>query len=200
MRRLLILSMTLALSALGLAGCSDGGGAETARKEQPQPTKQAQFNDADVDFATEMIPHHAQALVMADVALRRTGDPDLRSLAREIRDAQKPEIETMAGWLRSWGELVPPTQWHGWSMGGHGGMAHGPGMMGPGDLRDLRRGPSARFNRMWLTMMISHHEGAVYMAKVEQRAGANADAKALARRIQRTQRAEILEMQRMLDG
>lgn len=74
------------------------------------------------------------------------------------------------------------------------------GMMSEADMAKLRAAKGAEFDRMWLTMMIGHHEGAVEMANAEIRDGADADAKALANRIIGAQQAEIAEMRKLLDG
>src|SRR5262245_14771662 len=79
------------------------------------------FNDADVTFAQNMIPHHQQAVQMAKMAARRASDPEVKQLAAQIKGAQDPEIQTMTGWLTAWSKPVMPS-------GGHHGMVM-PGMM-----------------------------------------------------------------------
>jgi uncharacterized protein (DUF305 family) len=149
-------------------------------------------NQADVTFATDMIPHHAQALVMADMALVHGTSPDFRALATAIKAAQKPEIDQMSGWLVGWGEQVPDSGGH----GGHMGM----GMMSDQDLDDLSRARGSGFESMWLRMMIEHHEGAIEMSQTELRQGSNAEAKELAQSIITSQSAEIEQMEKMLDA
>ena len=64
-------------------------------------------NDSDVAFATQMIPHHQQAVEMADMVLAKTGvDPRVTELAKQIKAAQDPEIVTMTGWLKAWGAAL----------------------------------------------------------------------------------------------
>ena len=70
---------------------------------------QEPHNQADVDFAKGMIPHHAQALQMSEQVLQRD-DTTLTEFARQVEDAQRPEIETMTQWLTAWGEEVPATK------------------------------------------------------------------------------------------
>jgi uncharacterized protein (DUF305 family) len=100
---------TFALAAgLVLAGCANDN--ETAGAEStsaPTETPQATFNDADVEFATNMIPHHQQAIEMAEVAKDRAQDQQVKNLAAGIEAAQQPEIDTMSAWLLAWGEPVP---------------------------------------------------------------------------------------------
>src|SRR5438128_8499755 len=67
----------------------------------------AAFNDADVEFAQQMIPHHQQALEMAKLAESRATGPEVKDLAAAIEGAQDPEIQTMTGWLQEWDEDVP---------------------------------------------------------------------------------------------
>ncbi|MFC4148754.1 DUF305 domain-containing protein [Micromonospora mangrovi] len=158
----------------------------------------ASFGAADVMFAQMMIPHHQQAVEMADLAAGRAADPEVKKLAGEIRAAQAPEIATMTGWLGAWGAPAPAASaGHGTSMPG---MDHGmPGMMSDADLGRLKAASGADFDRQFLTMMIAHHEGAITMAKEEIAKGVDTDAKALAERIATAQRGEIDTMRKILD-
>ncbi|MCM0675744.1 DUF305 domain-containing protein [Micromonospora phytophila] len=154
----------------------------------------APVDDADVMFAQMMIPHHRQAVEMADLAATRAVDPEVKRLAGEIKAAQAPEIATMSGWLAAWGR---PVQSPGAEMPhmDHGGM---PGMMSEADMAELAAATGREFDRRFLTMMIAHHEGAVTMAQTEIAEGANAEAKSLAQQIVTTQRAEIDTMKKIL--
>ena len=151
-------------------------------------------NDADVRFATEMIPHHQQAVEMSDMAVEH-GGPAVAELAGRIQGAQAPEIETMTGWLQAWGEDAPAT-------GDHGDMDHSQmeGMMTPEDMDELRDADGPQFDSMWLEMMIEHHEGAVTMARTQVAEGAAPEAIALAEDIAQSQEAEIEEMEALLGG
>lgn len=156
---------------------------------------EADHNDADVEFATGMIPHHEQAVAMADLALEQ-GGPEVETLAEEIQAAQGPEIETMTGWLESWGEEVPEDTDH-MEMDGmdHSGMD---GMMTPEQMEDLESAEGGEFDTLWLEMMIEHHEGAIAMSEDQVADGQNADAIGLAEDIAEAQQAEITQMQEML--
>ncbi|GIH95188.1 DUF305 domain-containing protein [Planobispora siamensis] len=151
----------------------------------------AAFNDADVAFAQMMIPHHRQAVEMADLAATRAADPEIKELAAKIKGAQDPEIATMTGWLTSWGAPVEPE-------GGHGGHDM-PGMMTEQDMTALREAKGAVFDRMFAERMIAHHEGAIEMAETERAQGADPEAKRLAATIATAQQAEIEQMRRLLD-
>jgi uncharacterized protein (DUF305 family) len=154
----------------------------------------AAFNDADVTFAQGMIPHHRQAVEMAELAETRAQRPEVKQLAAQIKAAQDPEIQTMTGWLNEWGEDVPE------DMEGHGAMDSGdmPGMMSSEDMDKLEAAKGAAFDAGFLEMMIEHHQGAIEMAKTEQKDGEYADAKQLAATIEKTQAAEIATMRRLL--
>lgn len=153
-------------------------------------TAAGQHNDADVRFATDMIPHHRQAIQMSTMAATRASTMQVKDLAAQIRAAQTPEIRTMSGWLTGWGEPVPGTM-GGMSMGSTGGMS-------PQEMTALGRATGPAFDRMFLTGMVKHHQGAVAMAKTELAQGTNADAKKLARSIIESQNKEIAQMKSML--
>lgn len=151
-------------------------------------------NNADVSFATDMIPHHAQAVTMADMALRLATTPAVRTLATTIKAAQSPEIMKMSGWLKGWDRPVPATTY---TIGSMGGMSM-TGMMSDDDMKRLNAARGVSFDRMWLTMMITHHNGAIAMAKTELAQGDNPDAKALATSISTSQSAQITQMRWMI--
>nr|WP_326828248.1 DUF305 domain-containing protein [Parafrankia discariae] len=146
-------------------------------------------------FAQMMIPHHQQAVEMAELAPGRAANPAVLTLAQQIGAAQAPEIETMTGWLEAWGE---PTAMPG--TGGHGG-GHGTGdmgMMSADDMAALQGASGPDFDRKFLEMMIQHHGGAIEMARTEQRDGQFPDAVALAGTIESTQTTEIETMKGLL--
>lgn len=135
----------------------------------PTPTQRAasgdwrlQFTAADVRFMTGMIPHHAQAVLMAGWAPSRGASPAIRILCERILVAQRDEIATMQQWLRDRGQPVPDGdpehQMH--------GMDHTqlmPGMLTAVQLRELDQARGVEFDRLFLRFMIQHHEGALVM-------------------------------------
>ena len=200
-RRATAAALFLTLTSAGLAGCGgDDASGGTPAAEHTAANGDV-YNDADVEFATEMIPHHADALVMVDMTQGRRLSPEFARLTEDIREAQAPEIELMADWLTDWGEEVPETSRdHVNSHMGDGDMGMGDGMgMDPDDLAELRDSGANMFETMWMQMMIEHHEGAIEMAETEQAEGLFPDAIALAESIETSQTAEIELMEELID-
>ena len=208
------LTAALVLSACG--GAEPAGSAAPANPA-PAPTSaaapsaavSAEHNEADIAFAQGMIPHHQQAVEMSTLAADRAGSDDVRSLATEIEQAQGPEIAQMQAFLTTWGAPTSggmPGMDHGGMPGmdhgdmGQEGMDHGEmaGMMTPDQMRQLEQATGADFDRMFLEMMIAHHEGAVQMAQTELADGINPEATALAQQIIDAQQAEIGQMRQLL--
>jgi uncharacterized protein (DUF305 family) len=155
-------------------------------------TTSTDHNDADVVFAQQMIPHHSQALEMAQLAADRAEDPQVKDLGARIEGAQEPEIEQMQAWLEAWGE-DPASE-------AMDGMEHGDaGMMTDDDMARLEAAAGAEFDAMFLEMMIQHHSGAVDMAETEIADGRFPEAIELATAIKQAQEAEIDQMRRLLD-
>lgn len=209
-RRALAAGLAAAALATGLAACGDddGSGPDTGSSAVSVP-EGADFNEADVVFATDMVQHHAQALAMVDMTTGRDLDPEVAALVEQIRSAQAPEIEQMVDWLTAWDQPVPPTvndhanahAEDGTGMDGSGGMdmdSDMPGMMSDAEMDALEEAPDASFQEEWLEMMVAHHEGAVEMAETEAAEGEDADAVALAESIVDSQGAEIEQMQALL--
>ena len=163
------------------------------------------FTRADVDFMTGMIAHHAQALIMADLAPQRDAGPTVRILCARIINAQRDEIATMQGWLRDRGQAVPEVHIEGLTLLLHGvgeHHRHMPGMLTPEQLADLDRARGPTFDRLFLTYMIQHHQGAVTMVLdlfATDGAGQDEETFKLASDIQVDQLSEIARMERMLE-
>lgn len=150
-------------------------------------------NTSDVEFATNMIPHHGQAIEMADLALAKATNPQVKAFARQIKAAQSPEIRKMSDWLRGWGAPVPSS-----SMGASMPGMSMPGQMSAADMTNLRNASGTAFDKMWVEMMIKHHTGAIDMAKTQLAKGQSTDAKALAQAIIDGQSAEIAQFRKLL--
>ncbi|GAB3069397.1 DUF305 domain-containing protein [Pedococcus soli] len=196
------LSVAAALvGAIALAAC---GGADTDHNSMtgmsgmgtatPSATATAKVDPADVMFAQGMVPHHQQAVQMADMALARATSSDVKALATKIKAAQDPEIATMNGWLNRWG--APSSAG---DMNGMAGMDHGSdGMMSQADMSKLSQASGAAFDRMWLTMMIAHHQGALTMAKDVLATTKDQNVRTLAQSIVDGQTKEIATMTGLL--
>jgi uncharacterized protein (DUF305 family) len=126
------------------------------------------FTPADVDFMTGMIAHHAQALVMARMIPTHTSNRPLQVLSGRIIVGQNDEIAIMQRWLRDNDQPVPEPDTtlagHGMHEGGHG-MEHAlmPGMLTPEQMTELDAARDEDFDRLFLTYMIQHHQGAITM-------------------------------------
>ncbi|MEV4339388.1 DUF305 domain-containing protein [Streptomyces sp. NPDC049590] len=190
-------------SALVLAACGgnsddngDGGTGHTghgASAGSATPSAPAGAHNAqDVAFAQGMIPHHQQALEMAELAADRASSTRVKDLAARIEKAQGPEIRTLTGWLKTWDEQAPMA---GMDHSGHTGMS---GMMSDADMATLKKATGRDFDNRFLSLMVEHHQGAVEMATTEKRKGRSSDAKAMADAIITAQDAEIKEMKRLL--
>ncbi|MFF1607593.1 DUF305 domain-containing protein [Amycolatopsis sp. NPDC058278] len=184
MRKTVLIGGIAVASAVLLGACSSNDSMSGMDPSAPSSSAQAaaDHNADDVTFAQQMVPHHSQALEMARLVPSRSTNPKVADLASRIAKAQDPEIQQMHGWLTSWGAGMP-------------GM---PGMMSDDDMKKLEAAKGAEFDKMWLDMMIEHHQGAVDLARTELSKGGNADAKALARKIIDAQQAEITEMRGLL--
>ena len=134
-RRLFVLVIT----ALLLTGCA------TATQSN------SEYISDDIAFAEQMIPHHEQAIEMAEIALINTTNPEVLQLAQEIKNAQSPEIELMMSWT-------------GVKASTHAGHAMD-GMLSESQLSELRQAKGKEFDLLFLKGMIKHHEGAIKMAQ-----------------------------------
>ncbi|WP_093802586.1 DUF305 domain-containing protein [Streptomyces sp. Wb2n-11] len=189
-----------ATTAVVLAACGGGNGSsaghdghETSSPSATASAQQGEHNAADVAFAKGMIPHHRQAVEMADLAQSRAQSAEVEKLAAEIEKAQDPEIRTLSGWLTAWGEEVPGEG----RDAGHGGHSMS-GMMTPEEMDELEKASGTAFDTAFLKMMIKHHEGAVEMAKTERSDGAYKPARDMAGDIVTSQSAEIARMNELL--
>ncbi|WP_214106427.1 DUF305 domain-containing protein [Acrocarpospora catenulata] len=158
--------------------------------ESPTPdaviTPEKGYNEADIQFAASMIPHHLQAFDLTQLAATRAGDQWVRDLASRIYGQLDPEVRTLKNWLDEWGAEPLPRD-------------HKlPGGVSRADLEKLAATSGPAFDRRFLTLMIDHHEGALTLAKAEQAEGASAAAKAMAGGIVTSQEAEIKEMKKYL--
>ena len=134
------------------------------------------YIEADVKFLQGMIVHHEQAILMSSMVGKRTNNPTIVDLADRIDASQEDEISFMEGWLEDRGENIPGENEH--SMMNHDGMDHHDmghhdmsmhldmvGMASPKQLKQLENSKSTDFDRLFLQLMIAHHDGALEMVK-----------------------------------
>lgn len=192
------LAIAVALTAtLGAACSSDdddgtvGAGSGTGAPAADESASDAAHNEDDVAFAQMMVPHHEQAVEMAELVPDRSDNDAVIDLAARIKEAQAPEIEQMQGWLEDWGEEIDDPTMGEMDMGGSG-------MMTEEQMGALEAAAGTEFDVLFLEMMTEHHRGAVEMAEMEIADGKFADAVELAMAIVSTQEDEIAEMETIL--
>ncbi|MBE1560976.1 DUF305 domain-containing protein [Nonomuraea africana] len=198
------------MTTLTLAGCSagpqgpspvgpgapvivPGGPGEAGRTAGPGeslPTRDWTAVAADVRFAEGMIPHHRQALEMAGLVDARTTTKSVRAVARQITLTQQPEITLMSDWLDGLGRAVPDHSSHG------GGDGYG--MASLEEMNRLRAARGAAFDRLFLELMIRHHEGARRMAREELSGGRDQTMRLMADDVFAGQGIEIARMRELL--
>jgi uncharacterized protein (DUF305 family) len=168
--------LPLLVPGLVLAGCTSTHPAPVRSTPEPESASvtarvkadsiRQPYTQADVDFMSHMIGHHAQALVMSGWAPTHGASQSVRILAERIINAQQDEIASMQRWLGDRGKPVPEAGSTGMTMQGH---AHHdmlmPGMLTEAQMRQLDHARGPAFDRLFLTFMIQHHKGAVSMVK-----------------------------------
>ncbi|MFE9438685.1 DUF305 domain-containing protein [Streptomyces sp. NPDC006602] len=199
-----------ALAALGLGGCDSGSGAKSATATGPsvlvpgkpgeanrtmsaedaaqQRTDDDTPNSADIAYARMMIEHHTQALEMTELVPDRAASSKLEKLAERISAAQGPEIESMRAWLSEHGEDEKGD--------GHE-HASMPGMATEAQLKKLSATKGKAFDQLFLTLMITHHEGAITMATDVKAQGNNIRIEEMADDVVAQQTSEITRMRDM---
>jgi uncharacterized protein (DUF305 family) len=203
--------LLILLSTAAGAACRTGQPGGSPQIVQPgppgQPTRvisaekatdlsRVQFTPADVRFMQGMIGHHAQAIEMAALLPDRTRRDDMRLLAKRIDVSQADEIQMMQRWLEARGQQVP---------GPHAHHAPGaplmPGMLTTEEMSRLAAASGAAFDRLFLELMIKHHEGALTMVQeLYSSAGAGQESEiyAFASDVVADQKMEIDRMRGML--
>ena len=194
----------LAVIAVGLLLIGGGGAVALGLgRGEPAPTG----DSVAAGFSRDMSEHHLQGVEMANLALERSTDPEVRQLAFDIAETQQNQVGRMQGWLALWG--LPPTagETMAWmaSAGGHAGHDPAatdgglmPGMATEAELAQLRSLSGTEFDTEFLRLMIRHHQGGREMAEHAAEHAAVPAVAGLAGTIAETQTAEVTTMERML--
>jgi uncharacterized protein (DUF305 family) len=186
-----------AAAVIVLTACSGPATPERTGPTGPSAThdsQSAEHNTADIAFAEDMIPHHRQAVEMTAMVPSRSTNPDLLVIATHISSDQQAEILTMKGLLARWGVPDAPSQENPMD---HSGM-HIAGMVDGATLNTIQSLTGPSFDALWMTSMISHHQGAIAMAQNEIDQGRSPDAIKLAKMITSAQQREIAQMNHLL--
>ncbi|MEU1511239.1 DUF305 domain-containing protein [Streptomyces sp. NPDC005811] len=204
------LAAAAALLVLALAGCDsgtqdtssaasgpaviapgkpgEGNRTLSAQEAAEQRAEDDSPNSADVSYARMMIRHHAQALEMTELVPERAESADVERLALRIAAAQGPEIEAMKAWLGSYDKAETG------SPHDHAAM---PGMASEAQLKKLRAAHGKAFDTLFLSLMITHHEGAITMATEVKAQGNNLRIEEMADDVVAQQTSEITRMRQM---
>jgi uncharacterized protein (DUF305 family) len=200
--------LTLTLRALGLVTVLSA----SASAQLPTGVEQARldsirrpYTKADIEFMSGMIHHHAQAVKMARWCPTHDASRSVAILCRRVDVGQTAEIELMQQWLRERNQPVPEADPRGMKhvMNGVEHFMLMKGMLTEAEMAKLDSARGPEFDRLFLTLMIRHHEGAVWMVdSLFNTPGAGNDEIVFkfANGVQVDQRTEIARMQQMLDA
>ena len=159
------------------------------------------YTHADVDLVNGVIAHHAQALTMEAMAPAHGASPKVLLLAAEMEVSQREKVQALQAWLKERGQAVPQVadghadHDHGVTGSGAAEHEHMKGMLTEDQMEDLAHARGARFDRLFLSSMIQHHQGAV--TSLEKPTGVSADVAALAAALVADEKALVARMQGM---
>jgi uncharacterized protein (DUF305 family) len=185
----------LAVIAVGLLLIGGGAAVAIGIGQDDPPTT----DSVDAGFARDMSTHHLQGVEMANLALERTTDPQIKSLAFDISATQTNQVGRMQGWLSLWGLPLSGGEQMAW-LPGHQHAANGlmPGMATEQELTELQSLSGTAFDIRFLQLMIRHHQGGRAMAEYAAEHAQLEPVRSLARSIVDTQTAETTTMSAML--
>lgn len=196
----IIAALLVIIMAMGMSGRSNDGflgmhrngsgwfGVGGGMMDENQDDGAGNLSGADIMFLQMMIPHHQQAVDMSNLALTKSTDSELLSLAKNIRDGQADEIITMKAWLDGAHADIDMGHSMGDSMGG---------MLSDSELAALKAASGKSFDLLWLAGMTGHHDGALHMTSMIRDAS-NADIKKFGEAIVTAQTAQITQMAAMI--
>jgi uncharacterized protein (DUF305 family) len=187
---------------------SGGAVRQSNDSAEPRPRPdlvRAPYSQADIDFMSGMIPHHAQAVIMAGWAPTHGARSDVGILCERILVGQRDEIAFMRNWLRDRGQTVPEatSTRHRMKMNGVEHDMLMPGMLTPEEMTALDKARGAEWDRLFLAGMIRHHEGAIKMVDdlfAAYGAMQDDDVYKFASDVYADQSTEIERMQKMLSS
>jgi uncharacterized protein (DUF305 family) len=188
LRRHLVVAL---VAVLALPACDSQGTPDQSDPVSPA-VDNGQFNATDVMFVQMMVAHNDPADQMLRMALERTTDKELKTLAAAVEVTQADEVKAMLDWLRNWDQpTVAPSMPE--AHAEHAGMP----ATGEAELKALRDSPAAQFDRTFLNLFIGHQHQAVEFARMEIKGGASPVALQLAHRVDQSRRAQIEMMLKM---
>ena len=204
--RLQLAAALVVLGVVGVAAQAVAPPAATPKDPKPRPDLVAYpYTKADVEFMQGMIPHHAQAVKMCTMAPTHAEKREVKLMCERMLISQRDEIHLMRVWLIDREQYVPPPDATHHKMTMAGGMAHDmlmPGMLSDEEMARLDKARGAEWDRMFLTFMIRHHQGAIKMVEdlLASPGGAQGDdVYAFASDVFADQTAEIERMQKLLE-
>jgi len=178
-------------SVIAPGGPGEANRTLSADEAQRQRAEDDSPNSADVSYARMMIAHHTQALEMTELVPDRAESSKIVRLAERITAAQRPEIKAMQAWLKNHGKAERD--------GDHGhDHATMPGMATQSQLKQLRAADGKAFDQLFLTLMITHHQGAITMATDVKGQGNNIQVEEMADDVVAQQTSEINRMRDLL--
>jgi uncharacterized protein (DUF305 family) len=185
-----------------LAGC---GGSDHERPPTTTAANGDKINQADVEFASDMVVHHAQALQLVTLLREHSDSADLTRIGEDLQTRLSPQNETLVGWLGEWGEPIPETPLD-HVYGGHAdGDSDGlelsgdemPGLLSTEQVEELEGLKGAAFDELWVELMTEHQEGAVAMAADLLEQGVFAPVRELAQTIAAEHRDAVAELEEL---
>ena len=174
------LAALLTASLLALSGCAESRVAENAA-----------FNEADLNFVEQMIPHHEQAVQISQLAENRAEDEEVRTIASDIAFIQAIELEELQGWLIEWGFDGAEHS--------HEDHADAAGMLSADEVQQLEASSGSEFDALFTQLMIQHHEGAIAAARELLETGKSEDIRFFAQSLIESQGAELEQLRFILE-
>ena len=197
MKKMALLWLGIALIVIGIVGIASvmaytqSGTSLGPVITQPGVPRGPMRGTVDARFIEEMIPHHEDAIAMAELALTHAEHPEIRELAQDVIRTQSAEIDQMREWYEEWFDADVP------DFGGSSGMMGGGMMGGAVDLEELEA--AAQFDKVFIEGMVPHHQMGIMMSQMAGGATSRPEMRDLTESIIEGQSAEISKMQEWYD-